>query len=68
MRQRVDYLLTVTTESTALATTYSDPSFSEADRRQVFRAVCDRLAEVSKELLDLSTELRALDEPGRVPP
>jgi hypothetical protein len=50
IRQRVDYLLNIISESTLMAGIYLDPIFSEAERRQVFRAIEDRIEEATVEL------------------
>ncbi len=61
-QQRVDYLMTVVQESRRLATVYRDPVFSDAERRQVFRAVCASFADVSDELRRLSLGLQPSSE------
>lgn len=58
IRQRVEYLLTTISDSTEMASTYLDPSFSEAERRQVFRAVEDRLQKALVELRSIRSSLR----------
>ncbi len=58
IRQRVDFLLTTILESRSMASDYLDPVFSEADRRQVFRAVQDRVEKANQELLALKFSLR----------
>lgn len=57
IRQRVDFLTTTFSESTVMTTTYLEPAFSEADRRQVFRAIQDRLDKANKELLEIRSSL-----------
>lgn len=57
IRQRVDFLMTTLLEGRAMANKYLEPAFSEADRRQVFRAIQDRLDKANKELLEIRSSL-----------
>ncbi len=68
LRQRIDYLQTVVLESRALASSYWRNDYSEADRRRVFRAVCDRIAQVSQERLELALRLQTLSQPDSESP
>lgn len=58
VRQRVDYLMTTIFESREMASKYFSPSFSESDRRQIFRAVQDRLKNTKQELSEIKSVLR----------
>lgn len=58
IRQRIDFLMTTLLEGRAMANKYLEPAFSEADRRQVFRAVQDRLEKTNQELLEIKSSLR----------
>jgi hypothetical protein len=58
IRQRVDFLMTTIFESRGMSSKYLSPSFSEADRRQVFRAVQDRLKKTTQELIEIKSSLR----------
>ncbi len=58
IRQRVDFLMTTIFESRGMSSKYLSPSFSESDRRQVFRAVQDRLKKTTQELIEIKSSLR----------
>lgn len=58
VRTQVDELLTTILDSSALASKYNDPAYSESDRRQVFRAVENRVETARSELRDIRDSLR----------